>query len=171
MIFDLGPLPSTWNTKFDVYQLDKIFSDFIQSKKEEAQIQGVVQRDERKPVDISFHLFLNHPFGRDYRQDPIGLSPRDKPFYEEDLSNIKDVLVKPVLAREILKEELKKSKRFGKLRSKDSEFAREMLMFPLSIKNPNVALMGSRSRKRASPPKKDLSRASEGPERLVITFT
>jgi hypothetical protein len=54
----------------------------------------------------------------------------------------------------------------GNLR-RDSEFAREMLMFPLSIKNPAVPLMSGRSRRRGGPPKKDPNRESFGPERFI----
>ena len=52
----------------------------------------------------------------------------------------------------------------------DSEFAREMLMFPLSIKNPAVPLMASRStkRKNSAPPKRDMTRLTLGPERYCM---
>lgn len=45
-----------------------------------------------------------------------------------------------------------------------SEFAREMLMFPLAIKNPDVPLSFGKSRKVATPPARDWERRLYGPE-------
>eukprot|EP01035_Chromulina_nebulosa_P019661 gene19661-25576_t len=42
-----------------------------------------------------------------------------------------------------------------------------MLMFPLSIKNPAVPLMGSRGKKSYIVPRKDLKRHLTGPERFI----
>lgn len=50
----------------------------------------------------------------------------------------------------------------------DAEFAREMLMFPLSVKNPEVALMGSRGKRKTGPHQKDPLRAALGPERYLL---
>ena len=95
-----------------------------------------------------FFIFL----GRDYRQNPLAAgNSADEPIYDidNDLSNSQ--LVHPSLARAVL--ESPKGKKAStensgwfksSLGGKESEFAREMLMFPLSIKNPAVSLMASR---------------------------
>lgn len=52
---------------------------------------------------------------------------------------------------------------------KTKEFVREMLMFPLSVKNPEVPLVGGRRAKvkSSSTSKKDQNRMINGPERLT----
>merc|ERR1711871_986389 len=47
------------------------------------------------------------------------------------------------------------------------EWAREMLMFPLSVKNPYTPLMGKRSKKIMKPPRKDKTYHLTGPERFL----
>ena len=37
-------------------------------------LSGVLARDKRIPIDISFHVLALHPLGRDYRQDPLGFT-------------------------------------------------------------------------------------------------
>lgn len=112
-------------------------------------------------------------------------------------------LVKPGLARRALQQEVSQIEESGGGRSRSalapsrllglagsgrlqqcheqSEFAREMLMFPLSIKNPAVAMAAGRRsgrrRKRSGPasrsvggggaPQKDSTRSSLGPERFL----
>jgi hypothetical protein len=162
---------SSWDISFDVYQLNDIFDDYIEGRKIQSQLQGVLPRG-RKPIDISLHYFLNHPLGRDYRQDPLGFNEKDKIIFEKSLIDSKDVSVHPNLARPILLEQSKVdsfAQKYGRGNLKsDSEFAREMLMFPLSIKNPAVPLMSGRSRRRGGPPKKDPNRESLGPERFIL---
>ena len=110
---------------------------------------------------------MSHPLGRDYRQDPLGFNEKDKIIYEKSLIDSKDVSVHPSIARPILVEQSKVDsfvKKYGRNKIKsDSEFAREMVMFPLSIKNPSVPLMSGRSRRRGGPPKKDNTRDKLGP--------
>lgn len=161
---------SSWDISFEVYQLNDIFDDYIEGRRIQSQLQGVLPRG-RKPIDISMHYFLNHPFGRDYRQDPLGFNEKDKIVFEKSLVDSKDVLVHPDLARPTLVEQAKVdsfAQKYGRRNlQSDSEFAREMLMFPLSIKNPSVPLMSGRSRRRGGPPKKDATRESSGPERFI----
>jgi len=161
---------SSWDISFEIYQLNDIFDDYIDGRKVQSQLQGVLPRG-RKPVDISVHYFMNHPLGRDYRQDPLGFNEKDKIIFEKSLVDSKEVSVHPNLARPILVEQANVNsfaQKYGRGNLKsDSEFAREMLMFPLSIKNPAVPLMSGRSRRRGGPPKKDPNRESFGPERFI----
>jgi len=161
---------SSWDISFDIYQLKDILDEYIDGRKVQCQLQGVLPRG-RKPIDVSVHYFMNHPLGRDYRQDPLGFNEKDKIIFENSLVDSKDVSVHPDLARPILVEQSKVDsyvKTYGRNKIKsDSEFAREMLMFPLSIKNPSVPLMSGRSRRRGGPPKKDTNRESLGPERFI----
>ena len=144
---------------------------------EQFRLQGVLPRG-RRPIEVSMHAFVNHPFGRDYRQYPLaaGDSP-DEPFFDADGGRARAAaLVHPSVARAVLEspaaKEAAKASAGGRGRTltpRDSEFAREMLMFPMSIKNPAVPLMAGRSAKKANtaPPKKDPTRAALGPERFI----
>ena len=58
-------------------------------------------------------------------------------------------------------------KRVSGLSSDLKEFAREMLMFPLSVKNPYTPLMAKRSKKINKPPRKDTTYHLTGPERFL----
>ena len=90
--------------------------------------------------------------GRDYRQNPLAAdNGLDEPIFDEFSEISKSQIVSPSLARAVLtspkgKISAEENKGFFKspLGKKESEFAREMLMFPLSIKNPAVSLMASR---------------------------
>ena len=73
----------------------------------------------------------------------------DVPFYDEDrIKAATPLTVRPSSARAILESDMGKeatqARRWKQqglgrtLSKKDSEFAREMLMFPLSVKNPQV---------------------------------
>jgi hypothetical protein len=98
-----------------------------------------------------FHAIPCFP-GRDYRQNPLAAeNGSDEPIYDENSIINKNDIVHPSLARAVLespkgKLATQESKGWFKsgLGKKESEFAREMLMFPLSIKNPAVSLMASR---------------------------
>ena len=162
--------PSSWSYAYDVNALQQIFDEYIAGREIGAKIDGVLPKN-RKPIDISFHYFVNHPFGKDYKQVAHGMGSSDKFKYDEDLANSDDVTVQPVAARQAL---VNKHNNDNTLSSsakhrvaKDSEFAREMLMFPLSIKNPDVPLMGGRRQKKSGPPTKDVTREETGPERFV----
>jgi len=151
--------------------------EYVAGRAEQFRLQGVLPRG-RRPVEVSVHAFVNHPFGRDYRQYPLaaGDSP-DEPFLDSDSGRARAAaLVHPSVARAVLEspagKEAAKAAVGGRgraLSARDSEFAREMLMFPLSIKNPDVPLMAGRSAKKANtvPPKKDPARAALGPERFI----
>ena len=159
--------PLSWDSKFDVYELKELFDTFITERETLAKISGVLRRD-RIPLEISFHTFFSHPLGRDYRQDVVTAFDGDQPFYDPKLAKAKDILVKPTLARSILKEQLSNKKVFNNFTRTDSEFAREMLMFPLSIKNPAVPLLSAKGRRKVSVPKKDVTRKETGPERYLL---
>lgn len=112
-------------------------------------------RDNRIPVDISFHILALHPLGRDYRQDPLGFSDllvyNTSEIASSALSKNRNKnkrhggLMSPLLARQKLqqiiktKQDVLKGSELRRLR-KNSEFAREMLMLPLSIKHPDTPM-------------------------------
>lgn len=176
-----GAPQSTWGVAHDRQQLVESLDEYITGRADQFRVQGVLPRG-RKPIEISFHVLANHPFGRDYRQDPLsaGDSP-DVPFFDDAAARAKtSELVRPALARALLESpqgrDASQASPFSRrgmwgrtLTPADSEFAREMMMFPLSIKNPAVPLMAGRSAKRANsaPPKKDFTRATLGPERFI----
>ena len=127
----------------------------------------MLARDNKIPVDISFHMLALHPFGRDYRQDPLGF--RDQLVYntstdttttattssaiinrmsKSNTNKKRSGLISPLLARQKLQQIIKSNKdllKDSELRKlkKNSEFAREMLMLPLSIKHPDVPMTSS----------------------------
>ena len=162
--------PSSWSYAYDVNALLQIFNEYIAGREVNAKMEGVLPKN-RKPIDVSFHYFINHPFGKDYRQVVHGMSPRDLFKYDEGLANSDGVTVSPVVARQALvskhDNDASLSASAKRRVAKDSEFAREMLMFPLSIKNPDVPLMGGRRQKKSGPPTKDLTRDETGPERFI----
>ena len=162
--------PSSWSYAYDVNALLQIFNEYIAGREIGAKIDGVIPKN-RKPIDISFHYFINHPFGKDYRQVVHGMSSSDKFKYDEDLANSNDVTVQPLAARQALVNKYNNDNALSSSAkhrvATDSEFAREMLMFPLSIKNPDVPLMGGRRQKKSGPPTKDMARDETGPERFV----
>jgi hypothetical protein len=121
----------------------------------------VLARDKRIPIDISFHVLALHPLGRDYRQDPLGFT--DQLVYNTSEATMvtsrkrnknKKIAtssgsISPLLARQKLQEIIKSNKndKLGvlkdheiKMMKKNSEFAREMLMLPLSIKHPDTPM-------------------------------
>ena len=57
-----GAPKSTWGTGFDLKQLEESLDDYINSRADQLRIQGVLSRG-RKPIDISFNVFLHHPLG------------------------------------------------------------------------------------------------------------
>lgn len=159
--------PVNWNCNFEVLKLEELIDAYIEERKVLARIDGILPRG-RPPLELSFHVFLSHPTGRDYRQDVITGLAGDEPVYDSNIAKSGDILVKPSLARGILKQQLEENSHYGSLTKRDSEFAREMLMFPLSIKNPGVRLISAKGRRRVVAPKKDTTRADLGPERCVV---
>tara|TARA_A100001015_G_scaffold48516_1_gene53568 strand:- start:2668 stop:4566 length:1899 start_codon:yes stop_codon:yes gene_type:complete len=155
---DRSDLPSSWDTSSDIYQLELSLLEYIENRENQAKLLGVLSRG-RKPIDISFHTFFNHPFGRDSRQNPLAAN-NNQDIIKYDPSSIDDV------EQSMLPQELMfASDCDGKKQLK--EFSREMLMLPLSIKNPEVPLMSGRSRRRSSPPSLDTGRSKTGPERFI----
>jgi len=139
----------------------------------QAQLIGVLPRG-RKPVDIQFNVFANHPFGRDYRADPllVGEKNDDEVFYDQGIADAKSASVPPSLARAVLKRNeaaAGQSRLESRHNRRQSEFAREMLMFPLSIKNPEVPLAAGKTKKPSSieQARGDARMQSLGPERFV----
>lgn len=140
----------------------------------------------RKPIDISFHVLLNHPFNfRDYHQDPLLFNhERDELIYF-DVSSVGSTTTttskkgndgsggllgqlapSALQARQRLQEQIASGSATSSLKKK-SEFAREMLMFPLSVKPPSLPFSskpGTRRRGTARP-RKDPNREETGPER------
>ena len=103
--------------------------------------------------------FLLHPFGRDRRADPLGSVKGDSFYFDPELSKAPDPWVSANMARGLASSPEQK------------EFAREMLMLPLSVKNPYTPLMGKRSKKILKPPRKDGTYHLTGPERFLDLST
>ena len=147
--------PKKWKDNLEVSQFEQTLNDFLVLREEQAKLQGILPRS-RRPIELSVYHFLTQPLGRDHRADPLGYVGGDKVIYDPELASSKTGLtVKPSQARFLAKTPAQK------------EFAREMLMLPLSIKNPYVPLMGKRSKKINKPPRKDGTWHLTGPERFV----
>lgn len=162
----------TWSAGYDERQLLDSLDEYIAGREAQAKLVGVLSRG-RKPIDVSFHYFAAHPFGRDYRQDVLTASwGKDKPVFDESLLASGDVSVGALRARAMLNQK-QKFESHSLLETwkidRDRELAREMLMFPLSIKNPSVPLSAGRSKKKSSiaAAKVDPSRITFGPERFI----
>lgn len=160
----------TWTAQYDVAQLRDVLDEYIAGREAQAKVAGVLSRG-RKPVSVSVHCFAGHPLGRDYRQDPLGVWG-DKPVFDEVLLAVGDRSVGALRARAALSQkERSESASFFEARrlARDGEFAREMLMLPLSIKNPEVALMAGRGKKKsaAATARIDPERPQTGPERFM----
>mmetsp|Transcript_16340 Transcript_16340/g.37026 ORF Transcript_16340/g.37026 Transcript_16340/m.37026 type:complete len:520 (+) Transcript_16340:99-1658(+) len=184
-----GAPKSRWNAAFELFELTQTFAEYLEGREAFYRLQGVLPRGLRAPIDLSFHTMLLHPLGRDYRADALGLrGKRDVPFYDAALEGEQrragGGLVNAAEARQKLQQKVgaleqkqAAARGLGGLLSMselhrtcvDSEFAREMLMFPLSVKNPGVPMASGRgaAKKSAPPPKPDTNREDDGPERLV----
>jgi hypothetical protein len=199
-ISDLIPPNSPWQTKggqFEVQEFKATLDDYLDGREDHYKLLGVLSRG-RKPIDISFHTMLYHPLGRDYRQEPLGVaSMRDMPFFEDDSDRSRKIeemaqkgtngrvnalpavpeqsTVSALAARQMLQRHIQQAPVVMGDAKRKSEFAREMLMFPLSVKNPGVPMQsggGGRRRRRKSAndspvPTKDSSRDKTGPERFI----
>lgn len=163
--------PATWTFDFDVKQLRMSLDEYLESREAQAKLVGVLPRG-RKPIDISLHYFANHPLGKDYRQDALSLSAKDQLVYDAGVAKAKTRMASPSHARAKLKQKEKSGSlsllESGRVKA-DSEFAREMLMFPLSIKNPDVPLSAGRSKKASSvdAARKQAVETELGPDRFV----
>ena len=181
-------IPATipWNADFDIFTMQSSLDDYIRLRDTQLRVHGVLPRN-RKPISICFHTYLHHVFGKDYRQDVLRtIYSHDELLYDPSVSD--HVNNKPHLSavslrmalKNKLNVEISRNRFFPVLDSlkhavlgqpslqQDAEFAREMLMFPLFIKNPNVPMMGGqRSGQQMGPPTKDPNRFLNGPERLT----
>jgi hypothetical protein len=119
---------------------------------------------EPPPTEVSVHVLASHPLGRDHRQDPLGMRPTDKLQYSP-----KRKLTPPAPAAGLRAElkcrvaDLDARSRTGSLptriagalhragipfpsvlrrEARRSEFAREMMMLPLSLKSPDLSAAG-----------------------------
>ena len=147
--------PNKWRDNFEVAQFERTLDDFLVLREEQAKLQGILPRG-RRPIELSIYHFLTQPLARDHRADPLGYVKGDKLVYDPNIaSQYTDLTVKPIQAK------------FSAKTSAQKEFAREMLMLPLSVKSPYVPLMGKRSRKITKPPRKDSTWHLTGPERFI----
>lgn len=167
-----GAPGTSWGYTFDAKQLIFSLDEYLESREAQARLVGVLPRG-RKPIDVSVHFFANHPLGKDYRQDSLTLGNRDSLDYDPKLANVKSVVsISPSKARSALKKKAESASLGwveGAHVKEQSEFAREMLMFPLSVKNPEVPLATGRGKKQSSI---DSARQGEddfelGPQRFV----
>ena len=151
-------VPSSWDKDWEVHTLRLSIEEYISNRLEKERVIGVLPR-KRNPVAVSIFALAVHPFGRDKNQSPLGATTGDVVTYDPKVASKESrLLVTPSLARRILLSSGigangASNNRNTKLKLPfhdwDSEFAREMLMFPLSIKNPGVPLIsGGRARRR-----------------------
>eukprot|EP01041_Mallomonas_annulata_P012865 gene12865-27132_t len=173
---NLAPIgaPNSWDTKWDELQLQQSLDEYIDARTEQCRAQGILPRG-RRPIAVSMHMLAMHPFGRDHRQEPLSLMEGDALLFDETVAKYQDdLLIHPRRARPLLVaqalsvENGQKAK--AKVKKTDMEFAREMLMFPLSLKDPAVPLMGGRARRsRGIQQAMELERenALHGPERFI----
>eukprot|EP01039_Chlorochromonas_danica_P007772 gene7772-8583_t len=176
--------PGLWDAGSTLRDLSESLDDYVRNREVGFRLLGVLPRGVRKPVDISFHVFLHHPFGlRDHRQDVLALRSDDVFLFDEKLGAATEkvqVIPRAVVARQKAKARVASLREGGgggggrfanPLRllneKRRSEFAREMLMLPLSIKNPGVAMVATKRRRSTAPPKKDPLREAFRPERFI----
>jgi hypothetical protein len=176
MLRPRGAPVATWNAGFDQRQLQESLDEYVTGREAQAKLLGVLPRG-RRPIDVSMHYFLTHPLGRDYRQDPLTMLSGDKPvFLGEGVGDAPSVSA--LKARAMLSRKAQEGSSgagvplsFFEARraQRDGEFAREMLMLPLSIKNPAVPLMAGRGKKKSSVAAavRDPNRETLGPERFL----
>lgn len=175
----LSHVKEQWLSKdTSMSQFSASIDAYLQQRESASQLQGVLPRPWRQPVHIALHSLLLHPLGRDHRQDPLCLdTSRDRMLFNEDVAQTQpQVLVSPSAARAGLVNQLHDpvSKSNVKQLRRRSEFAREMLMFPLSIKNPDTPIASgnraARGSKRASlllQTNSQSQREQTGPERFI----
>lgn len=127
-------------------QLERVFDDYLRERKVTMQSQLLLPHRDRPPLEVSLHWFVPHPFGLDRRQDVLGSS--DVMAYDQSLSRRQhsderhlkaSASLRPATGR-VLSTATSDPRRFilstirdRKLRE-NKEFAREMLMLPLSMR-------------------------------------
>lgn len=128
-----------WHWEDDVMEFDQTITDFIASKEAVYKLQGILPKTDRIPIELSCHICLMHPLVRDYRQDPLLCNQGDTLVY--DPSRALPDIPAAKEARAWLKhkeQSMGKSWRnwfsLRKIKAK-SEFAREMMMLPLSLQS------------------------------------
>lgn len=124
-------------------QLERVFDDYLRERKVTMQSQLLLPHRDRPPLELSLHWFVAHPFGLDRRQDVLGST--DVMAYDRSLSlrqHGDERLPKASASRRPATGRVATSdpRRFilsairdRKLRE-NNEFAREMLMLPLSMR-------------------------------------
>jgi len=171
-----GAPVATWNAGFDLRQLQESLDEYVAGREAQAKLLGVLPRG-RRPIDVSMHYFLTHPLGRDYRQDPLTMLRGDRPVFlgegVGDAPSVSALKARAMLSRKALEGSngagVPLSFFEARRVQRDGEFAREMLMLPLSIKNPAVPLMAGRGKKKSSVAAavRDPNRETLGPERFL----
>ena len=180
-----APVPprTGWSAATEYHQLAEALQQLLDEREAHYRRLGILPRDDHIPVALSVHVLQGPELGlaRDYRQDPLG-SPKvgDQPVLSAAAvaTSLEQPTVRPAAARKRLvsllqaagaREKLLDGGSKAKL-TRQSEFSREMLMFPLSVKNPSVAMAarartGRQSRPRSVPDPDLLERT--GPERYI----
>lgn len=172
-----------WSCATEARELSTALQTLLDEREAHYRRLGILPREEKKlpPVALSMHLLQRMTGLRDYRQDPLGMQG-DLPCAAASLEP--SPLVRPSAARKRLLQRLQAqaagtgsgagssglTPSQAKLLSRQSEFSREMLMFPLSVKNPAVPMAARATAGRLTRPKTlpdpDL-RQRTGPERYV----
>ena len=163
-----------WNPATEALELSTALKTLLDEREAHYRRLGILPRDDKKlpPIVLSMHLLQRVAGLRDYRQDPLGMLG-DIPCAAAPVEP--SPLVRPSAARKKLLQRLQAagsgpSQAKAKALSRQSEFSREMLMFPLSVKNPAVPLAARATAGRLTRPKTlpdpDL-RQRTGPERYV----
>jgi hypothetical protein len=164
---DCGMSSLAWNFDSELLALRSALEEYCASREEQFKLTGVLSRAERPPVELSIHTLAVHPFGRDSRQDPLATSARDEVVFDETLKSWQP-RAQPLAPGVRHAGSLERDPDDRQVSRSDREFAREMLMLPLSIKNPSVPLVSGRNRRRVGPPaRSDATRAADGPERFL----
>lgn len=178
---------SSWNAEIEIFELTQIMSEYIENREYLYRAMGVLPRyggcSGHQPnsirfnkyalslpsTEVSMHILMSHPFGRDLHADPLGLHTTDKFSITTDeklLTNqisqlptakqLRYALKNKVIGLErVSQKNIFYTKIIENLRKlniilplsiekerKRSEFAREMMMLPISLKNPDVSLPG-----------------------------
>ena len=178
---------SSWNAEIEIFELTQIMSEYIENREYLYRAMGVLPRYggssgpkpnsirfnkyalSLPPTEVSMHILMSHPLGRDLHADPLGIHTIDKFSITTDkklLSHQISQLPTAKQLRSALKNKVMSLERVNQknifytkiienLRKlniilplsiekerKRSEFAREMMMLPISLKNPDVSLPG-----------------------------
>ena len=139
-----------WSCATEALELTAALKTLLDEREAHYRRLGILPREEKKlpPIALSMHLLQRMAGLRDYRQDPLGMQG-DLPCAAAPIEP--SPLVRPSVARKKLLQRLQAqaagagagaglTPSQAKSLSRQSEFSREMLMFPLSVKNPAVPM-------------------------------